>query len=110
MTMIIFVSGWKSTCNRGMLPNLECKKKRHKTTLLQYCMYFCVYLKTQLSVHVFDVSISLHLYFFTHAMIHRAFIINTLRLLPKLWCCVLSCVSYSVSSFTADLLLKGKPS
>lgn len=47
-------------------------------------MYFYVNLKTPLSVHVCDVSISLHLYFFTHAMTHRAFIINTLRLLPKL--------------------------
>lgn len=28
------------------------------------------------------------MYFFTHAMIHRAFIINTLRLLPKLLCFV----------------------
>lgn len=60
-------------------------------------MYFCVDLKTLLSVLVCDVSISLHLYFYTHGMIHWSFIINTLRLLLKLWCsvrvvCVFFCV------------------
>lgn len=40
-------------------------------------------------------------------MIHRAFIINTLRLLPKLWCFVQSCVCFSVSGLLADHISKG---